>query len=144
MLLPLRRKIYAITKIMKGMVVKIKVSGFEEKEVKPSLKEEKRGLLGASHLIFSKVMESERDEVMLRLVSMFKRLRYEDLEEVYSDGCLVLWKKMMDKEFELKEESVGGYLFRICRNVGMHYLRKVNEDVESLDVLLERGPREGA
>ena len=84
-------------------------------------------------------MENEREKVMMWLVSKFNRLRYEDLEEVYSDGCLVLWKKMMDKKFELKEKSVGGYLFKICRNVGMHYLRKVNEDVESLDVLLERG-----
>ena len=121
------------------MGIIIRVSGFEEKEEKASLKEEKRGLLGASHLIFNKVMENEREKVMMWLVSKFNRLRYEDLEEVYSDGCLVLWKKMMDKKFELKEKSVGGYLFKICRNVGMHYLRKVNEDVESLDVLLERG-----
>jgi RNA polymerase sigma factor (sigma-70 family) len=46
---------------------------------------------------------------------------------------------MMDKEFKLKENSMVGYLFRICRNIGMHYLRKVNEDIESLDRILEKG-----
>ena len=124
---------------MKGMVVRIKVSGFEENVEKLTLKEEKRGLLGVSRLIFNKVVEGERENVMLRLVGRFKGLRYEDLEEVYSDGCLVLWNKMNDEEFKLKEKSMVGYLVRICRNIGMHYLRKVNEDVESLDRILERG-----
>jgi RNA polymerase sigma factor (sigma-70 family) len=32
-----------------------------------------------------------------------------------------------------------GYLVRICKNVGMHYLRKVNEDVVSLNRIMERG-----
>lgn len=73
------------------------------------------------------------------LSGRFKRLRFEDLEEVYDDGCLVLWEKMMDKEFRLIEKSMVGYLMRICRNVGMHYLRKVNEDIESLDKIMERG-----
>ena len=72
-------------------------------------------------------------------MSKFKCLRYEDLEEVYNDGCLVLWEKMMDKEFKLKEKSMVGYLYKICWNIGMHYLRKVNEDGESLDRILERG-----
>ena len=121
------------------MIVRIKVSSFEEKVEKLSPLEERRGLLGISHLIFNKVMESGRENVMLRLVSKFKSLRYEDLEEVYSDGCLVLWNKMNDEGFRLNEKSMVGYLFRICRNIGMHYLRKVNEDVESLDRILERG-----
>ena len=122
------------------MVVRIKVSGFENENVeKLSLMEEKRGLLGVSSLIFNKVVENERENVMMRLVGSFKGLRYEDLEEVYDDGCLVLWDKMMDKEFKLKEKSMVGYLVRICRNIGMHYLRKVNEDVESLDRIMERG-----
>ena len=122
------------------MVVKIKVSGFEDENVeKLSLEEEKRGLLGVSSLIFNKVVDGERENVLVRLMGRFKSLRYEDLEEVYNDGCLVLWGKMMDKEFELKEKSLVGYLVRICRNIGMHYLRKVNEDVESLDRILERG-----
>ena len=120
------------------MIVNIKVSGFEEVE-KLTPKEEKRRLLGVSHLIFNKVMEGERENMMLRLMSRFKTLRYEDLEEVYSDGCLVLWNKMMDEEFKLEEKTMVGYLFRICRNIGMHYLRKVNENVESLDRILERG-----
>ena len=120
------------------MIKNIKVSGFEEVE-KLSLKEEKRGLLGVSSLIFNKVVDGERDYVLMKLMGMFKGLRFEDLEEVYDDGCLVLWEKMMDREFELKEKSLVGYLVRICRNVGMHYLRKVNEDIESLDRILDRG-----
>lgn len=121
------------------MIVKVWVSSFEEKVEKLSPMEERRGLLGVSHLIFNKVVEGERENVMLRLVGRFKGLRYEDLEEVYSDGCLVLWNKMNDEGFKLKEISMVGYLVRICRNIGMHYLRKVNEDVESLDRILERG-----
>ena len=121
------------------MVVKIKVSGFEESVEKLTLKEEKSGLLGVSSLIFNKVVDGERENVLMRLMGKFKSLRYEDLEEVYNDGCLVLWDKMMDKEFKLKEKSLVGYLVRICRNIGMHYLRKVNEDIESLDRIMERG-----
>ena len=122
------------------MVVRIKVSGFENENVeKLSLKEEKRGLLGVSSLIFNKVVDGERENVLMRLMGRFKSLRYEDLEEVYNDGCLVLWEKMMDDEFKLKEKSMVGYLVRICKNVGMHYLRKVNEDVVSLNRIMERG-----
>ena len=122
------------------MVVRIKVSGFENEDVeKLTLKEEKSGLLGVSSLIFNKVVDGERENVLMRLMGRFKSLRFEDLEEVYDDGCLVLWEKMMDKEFELREKSLVGYLVRICRNIGMHYLRKVNEDIESLDRIMERG-----
>ena len=122
------------------MIKIIKVSGFENESVeKLSLMEEKRGLLGVSSLIFNKVVDGERENVLMRLMGKFKSLRFEDLEEVYNDGCLVLWDKMMDKEFKLKERSMVGYLVRICRNIGMHYLRKVNEDVESLDRIMERG-----
>ena len=122
------------------MVVRIKVSGFENENVeKLSLMEEKRGLLGVSSLIFNKVVDGERENVLMRLMGRFKSLRYEDLEEVYNDGCLVLWEKMMDDEFKLKEKSMVGYLVRICKNVGMHYLRKVNEDVVSLNRIMERG-----
>ena len=122
------------------MVVRIKVSGFENEDVeKLTLMEEKSGLLGVSSLIFNKVVDGERDNVLMRLMGKFKSLRYEDLEEVYNDGCLVLWEKMMDKEFKLREKSLVGYLVRVCRNIGMHYLRKVNEDIESLDRIMERG-----
>ena len=125
---------------MKGMVVKIKVSGFENEDVeKLTLMEEKSGLLGVSSLIFNKVVENERENGLMWLKGRFKVLSFEDWEEVYNDGCLVLWDKMMDKEFKLKEKSIVGYLFRICRNIGMHYLRKVNEDIESLDRIMERG-----
>jgi RNA polymerase sigma factor (sigma-70 family) len=119
------------------MIKIIKVSGFEEVE-KLSLADEKRGLLGVSSLIYNKVVDGERENVLMRLMSKFKSLRFEDLEEVYDDGCLVLWEKM-NNGVELKEKSLVGYLVRICRNIGMHYLRKLNEDVESLDRILERG-----
>ena len=119
------------------MIKTIKVSGFEEVE-KLSLMDEKRGLLGVSSLIYNKVVDGERENVLMRLMSKFKSLRFEDLEEVYDDGCLVLWEKM-NNGVELKEKSLVGYLVRICRNIGMHYLRKVNEDVESLDRIFERG-----
>ena len=122
------------------MIRIIKVSGFENEVVeKLSLMEEKRGLQGVSSLIYNKVVDGERENVLLRLMGKFKSLRFEDLEEVYDDGCLVLWEKMMDREFELREKSLVGYLVRICRNIGMHYLRKVNEDIESLDRIYERG-----
>ena len=121
-----------------GVIIK-KVSGFEEEKVKLTLKEEKSGLLSVSNLIFNKVVENERGTVLMWMMGKFKGLRYEDLEEVYDDGCLVLWEKMMDKEFKLMEKSMVGYLMRICRNIGMHYLRKVNEDIESLDRIMERG-----
>ena len=121
------------------MIRIIKVSGFENEVVeKLSLKDERRGLLGVSSLIYNKVVDGERENVLLRLMGRFKSLRFEDLEEVYDDGCLVLWEKM-NNGVELKEKSLVGYLVRICRNIGMHYLRKLNEDVESLDRILERG-----
>ena len=121
------------------MIKIIKVSGFENENVeKLTLMEEKSGLLGVSSLIYNKVVDGERENVLLRLMGKFKSLRFEDLEEVYDDGCLVLWEKM-SKGVELKEKSLVGYLVRICRNIGMHYLRKVNEDIESLDRIYERG-----
>ena len=122
------------------MVVRIKVSGFENENVeKLTLKEERSGLLSVSTYLFNKVVDGERENVLMRLMGRFKSLRYEDLEEVYNDGCLVLWGKMMDKEFKLKEKSMVGYLVRVCRNIGMHYLRKVNDDIESLDRIMKRG-----
>ena len=121
------------------MIKIIKVSGFENEVVeKLSFEDEKRGLLGDSNLIYNKVVDGERENVLLRLMGIFKSLRFEDLEEVYDDGCLVLWEKM-NKGVELKKKSLVGYLVRICRNIGMHYLRKVNEDIESLDRIYERG-----
>ena len=120
------------------MVSRIKVSGFDEVE-DFSPKDDKRKVLGVGNLIFNKVVEGEKENVLIRLMGKFKCLRYEDLEEVYNDGCLVLWEKMMDKDFKLKEKSMVGYLVRICKNIGMHYLRGVNEDVLSLNRIMERG-----
>ena len=108
------------------MILGIKVSGFDEVE-KLSLMEEKRGLVEVSNLIFNKVVNGERDNVLMRLMGKFKSLRFEDLEEIYDDGCLVLWDRMMDKDFKLREKNMVGYLVRVCKNIGMHYLRKVNE-----------------
>jgi len=119
------------------MIVSIKVNGVNEIE-ELTLEEEKRKLLVVSNLMLSKVMENERENVMLMLMGGFKRLRYEDLEEIYSDGCLMLWKKMMDEDFELLENGMVGYLKKVCWNIGRHYLRKVNDDVESLDLMMER------
>lgn len=102
-----------------------------------SLEEKKRGLFLARNLFFNRLVEGERENVLMRLRGMFGGLRYEDLEEVYNDGCLVLWEKMMDKDFKLREECLVGYLVKVCRNIGMHYLRKVREDVLSLDWLME-------
>ena len=102
-----------------------------------SLEERKRGLFLARNLFFDRLVEGERKNVLMRLRGMFGGLRYEDLEEVYNDGCLVLWEKIMDKDFELREECLVGYLVKVCRNIGMHYLRKVREDVLSLDWLME-------
>ena len=121
------------------MVVRIKVNGFEENEEKLSLKDVKSKFLRMSGYLFNKVVDGERENVLIRLKGSFKRLSYEDLEEVYNDGCLVLWEKMKDKEFRLEEKSLVGYLVKICKNIGLHYLRKVNEDVESLDRIMERG-----
>lgn len=122
------------------MIVRVKVSGKKREEKKKlSLEEEKKRLLRVRDNLLRDVMENERDSVMLMLMSGFKRLRYEDLEEVYSDGCLVLWEKMIDDDYELKEDSIGGFLRKVCWNIARHYLRKLRDDVESLDLLMERG-----
>lgn len=120
-----------------GMVI-IKVSGFEENEKKSPI-DERRDILEVRKSLFRKLVNLERENVLSKLMMKFKGLKHEDLEEIYDDGCLVLWEKMMDMNFELKEECLVGYLVRICRNIGMHYLRKVNDDVMSLDRIMERG-----
>ena len=68
------------------MIVRIKVSGFEENEGKLTLGEERSGLLGVSKMFFNNVVDNERENVLMRLMGRFKGLRYEDLEEVYDDG----------------------------------------------------------
>ncbi len=121
------------------MKVIVKVSGFEEEKEKFSFFEEKKNLLRVRRLFFNRFVEEGRNEMLMRLMMRFKGLRFEDLEEVYNDGCLVLWDKMMGEDFELREECLMGYLWKICWNIGMHYLRKVNEDLLSLDRLMENG-----
>lgn len=121
----------------KKEVTKIRVIGAEEKQM--SLKQDRKGLLGVKDLLFNKVVDCERENMVIRLSSFFKGLRYEDLEEVYSDGCLVLWEKLNQNDFRLEEKSLVGYLFVICRNIGRHYLRKVDYGIESLDLMMEVG-----
>lgn len=121
------------------MIKGIKVNGDNGEEKKLSLKEVKEGLLRVSYFMLRDVMENERESVMMMLMSGFSRLRYEDLEEVYSDGCLILWEKMVDDDYVLKKESIGGFLRRVCWNIGRHYLRKVNDNVVSLDLMLDKG-----
>ena len=70
---------------------------------------------------------------------MFERLRYEDLEEVYDDSCMVLWEKMNEKGWELKRNSVFSFMVKVCKNIGYHYLRGVRNDVISLEVMMEKG-----
>ncbi len=121
------------------MIVGVYVKGFENEVKKMTLKDERRNLRVVSSLMLNKVMENERDDIMMMLMGGFKRLRYEDLEEVYSDGCFVLWEKMVDKDFVLDGKGMVGYLRRVCWNIGMKYLRKVNDEIESLDKLMENG-----
>ena len=122
--------------------IKVKVSGFED-EGKLSFKEKRKGLVNVSENLFDDLVKNEREKVMMMLVSKFVRLRYEDLEEVYDDGCLVLWNKMKEEGFEWVDGSMVGMLKRICRNIGMHYLRKINDDLVSLDRIMEEGCRDG-
>ena len=51
------------------MIKIIKVSGFEE----VGYVRKKRGLLSVSSLIFNKVVDGERDYVLMKLMGMFKR-----------------------------------------------------------------------
>ncbi len=100
-----------------------------------------RKLIDVKKHYFEKVMEEEREGVMMFLICKFRRLSYYDLEEVYSDGCLVLWNKMIDDNYQLKEDSLDSFLKKICWNIGMHYLRKVKDEEVSYDELVERNDR---
>lgn len=129
---------------MEKRKVVIRVNGRNEIEVLSqegimglTWEEKMKGLFLVRNLYFNKLVEGERKNVLLRLKMMFGGLRMEDLEEVYNDGCLVLWEKMMDKDFKLREECIVNYLVSICRNIGLHYLRRVKMDVVSYDVLME-------
>ncbi len=89
-----------------------------------------------SNLLLSKLIDGERDKVMMALVGMFGRLNWEELEEVYMDGCLVIWNKVKMGKVSLGDGGIVNYLIKVCRNIGMHYLRKVRDDVEYLEELM--------
>ena len=72
------------------MIIKVNVKGFKEDD-KLTLKEKRKKLVQNSELWFSELVDNEREKVLSLLMSRFSQLRYEDLEEVYNDGCLVLW-----------------------------------------------------
>lgn len=106
--------------------------------VKLSSADERRNISRVRNLLFSKVINGEKDRVMMVLMSVFGRLTYEELEEVYGDGCLVLWNKLEEGVCRLEGNSMVTYLIRVCKNIGMHYLRKVRDDMDSLDELMSR------
>jgi len=124
------------------MIVRIKVNGEMRSVERISLKKEKRGLLEVSNFLLSKIMEKERENVILMLCG-FKGLMNEDREEIFSDGCLILWKKMMDKDYELEEKGIVNYLRKICWNLGKRYMSKMRYDIMSLDKLMENNVRVG-
>lgn len=118
--------------------IMIKILGFKKSKemTRVSPKEEKRNLNRVKNLLFSRLINGEREKVIFVLCEKFRRLRYEDIEEIYSDGCLVLWKKMNDENFKLKEETLVAFLIKICKNIGTHYLReRIDDDVVNLEDL---------
>ena len=80
------------------MIIKVSVKGFKEDD-KLTLKEKRKKLVQNSELWFSELVDNEREKVLSLLMSRFSQLRYEDLEEVYNDGCLVLWKICLQSLF---------------------------------------------
>ena len=116
------------------MIIKVSVKGFKEDD-KLTLKEKRKKLVQNSELWFSELVDNEREKVLSLLMSRFSQLRYEDLEEVYNDGCLVLWNKMNDKNFQLADDNLVGYLLKICKNIGMHYERDLDKDKERYEKL---------
>ena len=130
------RKNYIINKGGGCMIIKVNVKGFKEDD-KLTLKEKRKKLVKNSELWFSELVDNEREKVLSLLMSRFSQLRYEDLEEVYNDGCLVLWNKMNDKNFQLADDNLVGYLLKICKNIGMHYERDLDKDIVGLDSIME-------
>lgn len=110
----------------------IKVDG--DVVVKESLNDVKSYLNKVT--LFRRLVDELRDDVINLLIGRFGRLEVEDVEEIYDDGCMVLWKKMKDGMLELKDDSVKSYLIKVCRNIGTHYLRGVRDDVYSLDGMM--------
>lgn len=102
-----------------------------------------RNVNKVSNLMLGKVIESEKVRVMMVLAGMFSRLSWEDLEEVYMDGCMVLWNKWEEGKVRLSDGGVGSYLVKVCKNVGMHYLRKVRDGVEYIEEMMWGGDDDG-
>lgn len=113
----------------------VRVIGFKGvKEINNfSSVDERRNVIRVKKTLFGRMIEEAREKVMLILVKNFGRLRYEDIEEVYSDGCLVLWNKMESDSLELGGEDLVKYFIRICKNIGSHYLRKVDDRFVSFE-----------
>lgn len=109
----------------------------KEKKEMESINVSKRNVNRVSNLLFDRLVMGEKEKVLMILMSMFGRLCYEDLEEVYMDGCMVLWNRWKENKVHLQDEGVVKFLIKICKNIGMHYLRGVRDDVLSLDVLME-------
>ncbi|MCQ2289493.1 MAG: sigma-70 family RNA polymerase sigma factor [Muribaculaceae bacterium] len=86
---------------------------------------------------FSSIITELRVPVMYVLNRRFSRLSWEDLEEVYMDGCLVVYTNMLNGKVELDDESFVKYLTRVCLNVGMHYLRNVRDCVLSIEGMID-------
>ena len=125
---------------MKIRVLEKKKEGEDlKKEKKKEFEEKKKEVIRKRRWIFDEVINEGRERVLLILLSMFERLRYEDLEEVYDDSCMVLWEKMNEKGWELKRNSVFSFMVKVCKNIGYHYLRGVRNDVISLEVMMEKG-----
>lgn len=120
---------------LKNIIVMVRVIGFKGvKEVNNfSSVDERRNVIRVKKTLFGRMIEEAREKVMLILVKNFGRLRYEDIEEVYSDGCLVLWNKMESDSLELGGEDLVKYFIRICKNIGSHYLRKVDDRFVSFE-----------
>ena len=94
-----------------------RVNGMVMEKCDMTFEEERSGLERVRDLFFSKLVMGERERCVAVLKGMFGRLSWEDLEEVYSDGCLVLWNKMSEVDFRFGEKSVVAYLLNICKNV---------------------------
>lgn len=109
----------------------------KEKKEMESINVSKRNVNRVSNLLFDRLVMGEKEKVLMILMSMFGRLCYEDLEEVYMDGCMVLWNRWKENKVHLQDEGIVKFLIKICKNIGMHYLRGVRDDVLSLDVLME-------
>lgn len=87
---------------------------------------------------FSSMIETLRNDVMFVLANKFSKLCWEDIEEVYMDGCMVVYWNILNGKVELDDGSFIKYLIKVCKNVGMHYLRNVKDGVLSIEGMLDK------